>query len=163
MGWNSSWIGGRLFGFIFLYCQQNSVGELAPADASYQCFLDAPGKVRRPAVSFIRRERLPKAEDRQGHCPVAPDLAAEVVSPNDLYENVESKVKEYLTAGVQLVWVINPATRTVRVHRTDGTVADLGESDSLDGEAILPGFECRVGELFRDAADSEGNAGEARA
>ena len=56
---------------------------------------------------------------------------------------------EYLGAGVRLVWVVNPPTRTVRVHRADGTVADLREADELAGEDVLPGFRCRVGDLFR--------------
>jgi len=52
----------------------------------------------------------------EGHCPIAPDLAVEVVSPHDLYSEVEAKVNDYLGAGVSLVWVVDPPTRSVRVH-----------------------------------------------
>lgn len=106
--------------------------------------------MRRADASFIHKDRLPLIEELQGHCPVAPDIAAEVVSPNDLYYEVEEKVEEYLDAGVKLVWVVNPPTRTVRVHRADGTVTDLGEEDELSGEDVLPGFRCRVRDLFED-------------
>jgi Uma2 family endonuclease len=148
MGWYSSLIGGELFRLLSNFCVAKSLGRVTPADASYQCFPDNPDKVRKPDVSFICLERLPAGQEPEGHCRIAPDLAAEVVSPNDLYSDVEGKVAEYLAAGVLLVWVINPPTRSARVHRADGTVTDLEESDELSGENVVPGFRCRVGDLF---------------
>lgn len=148
MGWESSWIAGRLLYFLTAFCEGKNLGRVVPGDASYQCFPDDPGKVRKPDVSFIQVGRLPPATELQGHCPIAPDLAAEVVSPNDLYSEVETKVGEYLAAGVRLTWVVNPPTRTVRVHRASGEVTDLTIQDELDGEDIVPGFRCRVANLF---------------
>ncbi|MBI3468925.1 MAG: Uma2 family endonuclease [Planctomycetes bacterium] len=148
MGWKASWVGGRLHRWLGNYTEERGIGRVAPADASYQCFPNAPGKVRKPDASFITFERLPPEREPEGHCTVAPDLAAEVVSPNDLYYEVEEKVAEYLEAGVRLVWVVNPATRSVRVHRRDGTITDLEENDELTGEDVIPGFRCRVGDLF---------------
>lgn len=148
MGWKSSYIGGRLHRWLGNYSEEKGLGRVAPADASYQCFAHTPEKVRRPDVSFLSFERLPLGREPEGHCPVAPDLAAEVVSPNDLYYEVEEKVAEYIAAGVRLVWVVNPATRSVRVHRSDGTVTDLEEADELSGEDVIPGFRCRVADLF---------------
>ena len=152
MGWKSSWVAGRVLTFLSTFCDANSLGLVAPADASYQCYPDAPGKVRKPDVSFIRLSWLPAEEELEGHCRIPPDLAVEVVSPNDLYYEVEEKVAEYLAAGVQLVWVVNPPTRMVRIHRADGTVADLREPDELSGEDVVPGFRCRVGALFATPA-----------
>jgi Uma2 family endonuclease len=149
MGWESSWIASRLSHFLTSFCDANQLGWVAGADASYQCFPDDPTKVRRPDVSFIRGDRLAADDRPEGHCRIAPDLAVEVISPNDLYSEVETKVDEYLRAGVQLVWVIDPPTRTVRVHRADGTLADLHEADQLSGENVLPGFRCAVRDLFR--------------
>jgi Uma2 family endonuclease len=150
MGWDSSRIGGRLYRYLSSYCEDNGLGWVAPADADYQCFPDAPDKVRKPDASYIRLDRLPASRKPLGHCPIAPDAAAEVVSPNDSYSDVEVKVDEYLRAGVCLVWVIDPVTRSVRVHRQDGSVTDLTEKDYLDGENVIPGFKCRVGDLFLD-------------
>jgi len=90
----------------------------------------------------------------EGHIRIVPDLAVEVISANDLAYAVDEKVDEYETAGVQLIWIVNPEMRTVRVHRADGTVRVLPEKDELDGEHVLPGFRCRVGELFLPAAGS---------
>jgi Uma2 family endonuclease len=148
MGWYATWIGGRLYKLLTNYCDDKGLGWTAPGDASYQCFPDDPKKVRKADVSFIRIERLSPGQEPQGHCRIPPDLAVEVVSPNDLYSEVEAKVGEYLGAGVRLVWVIDPPTRSVRVHRANGTVADLEEEDELSGEEVIPGFRCRVGELF---------------
>ncbi len=150
MGWKSSWVGGRLFHQMSAFCDNHPLGLVAPADASYQCFPNAPKKVRRADASFIRKERLPDADELEGHCRIAPDIVGEVVSPNDLYSEVEEKVEEYLEAGVRLVWVLNPPTRSIRVHRQDGTVTDLSENDDLSGEDVLPGFRCRVGDLFAE-------------
>ncbi len=154
MGWNSSFVGGQLYGALLNYCNATGRAAATPADAGYQCFPDDPGKVRKPDASAIRTERLPAEEEREGHCRVAPDVATEVISPNDLYSEVEDKVDEYLEAGVQLVWVLNPPTRTIRIHRADGTVADLGPDDDLTGESVLPGFRCRVADLFCPAGQA---------
>jgi Uma2 family endonuclease len=149
-GWNSSYVGGRLYHKLSAFCEARPCGAVAPADASYQCFPHAPNKVRRPDVSFIDKKRLPPKHAREGHCRIAPDMATEVVSPNDTYEEVEERVDDFQRAGVRLVWVINPQLRSIRVHRLDGTVTDLSETDELDGEDVIPGFRCPVAELFQE-------------
>jgi Uma2 family endonuclease len=154
MGWDSSWIAGRLHHILSAYCDAHNAGLVAPGDASYQCFADEPKKVRRPDVSFIRAGRLPSDKRPKGHCPIAPDLAVEVISPRDLYSRVEAKVDEYLAAGTRLVWVVDPATCTARVHRADGSITDVHEDAELDGEDVLPGFRCRVADLFRTPTPS---------
>jgi len=88
----------------------------------------------------------------EGHVRLAPDLVVEVISPNDLAYEIDEKVDEYETAGVKLIWVVNPETKAVRVHRADGAVMVLREKDELDGEDILPGFRCPVAELFLPAS-----------
>jgi Uma2 family endonuclease len=158
MGALSSLIGLTLGHFMRAHCEPKH-GWVFGADCGYQCFPDDPNKVRKPDVSFVRRERLPGGPPK-GHIRLAPDLAAEVLSPNDLATEVETKVQEYLGAGVKLVWVVNPDLRTVRVHRADGSITGLSEHDELDGEDVLSGFRCRVGELFTPA-ETENEAGSA--
>jgi Uma2 family endonuclease len=148
MGWRSGRIGFRVGKLLANHCDAHGLGWVAGAESSYQCYPDAPNKVRRPDASFISLGRLPADEEPEGHCRIAPDLAVEVISPNDLYYKVEDKVEEYLTAGVRLVWVVNPPTRAVHVYRADGTTTMLREADELSGEDVIPGFRCRVGELF---------------
>lgn len=149
MGFESSWIGGRVFSALSAHCDARSLGWVLPADASYQCFPDASDKVRKPDVSFINRGRLPDERPPTGHCRIAPDLAVEVISPNDLFAEVGEKVQEYLEAGVRLVWVVNPSTRFVHVHRPDGRASDLSGDDQVSGEDVVDGFSCRVADLFQ--------------
>jgi Uma2 family endonuclease len=151
MGIESSWIGGEIYGWLRDFARLNQRGWVIPADGSYQCFPHAPQRVRRPDVSFIRFGRLPGERLPEGHALITPDLAVEVISPNDLYEEIDAKVEEYLQAGVQTVWVVNPRTRTVQVHRADGSVTKLRESDELTGEGPLAGFRCALRDLFPPA------------
>jgi Uma2 family endonuclease len=148
MGALSSWVGGDLNRLLSNFAQEHGLGWLWPADNSYQCFPDQPNKVRKPDVSFIRRGRLPGEQLPEGHVRIPPDLAVEVVSPNDLYSDVDEKVQEYLEAGVPLVWVVSPETRSVLAYRADGSSSRLREQEELRGEDVLPGFRCQVSEIF---------------
>lgn len=120
-------------------------------DCGFRCFPGAPDKIRRPDVSCILRDRLPLERLSEGYVETAPDLVVEVVSPNDLAYEVKEKVQEYLGAGVRLVWVVYPPSRTVHVYRLEGAVTVLGADQELSGESVLAGFSCRVGDLFPDA------------
>ena len=148
MGAKSSFIAGQVYHRIESFCRSQCLGWAFPEGTSFQCFPDDPDKVRRADVSFIRFGRLPKEQPPEGHIRLAPDLVVEVVSPNDLAYDVDSKVEDYLQAGVRLVWVVNPMTRTVRVHRPDGPGAMLRADDELTGGEVLPGFRCLIRELF---------------
>jgi Uma2 family endonuclease len=149
----STWpcyVSGRINQRLLNHCDANRLGWVLPEGNTYQCFPGAPGKVRRCDVSFIRRDRMSAAEaTSEGHTRIAPDLAVEVVSPNDVAYDIDEKVEEYLGAGVRLVWVVNPHSRIVYVHRRQGTGTILREADELDGEDVVPGFRCRVGDLFQ--------------
>ncbi len=148
MGMESSLVGGNLYIRLYPHCGANKLGLVFPADASYQCFPDAPDKVRKPDVSFISAGRLQGQRLPKGHSTIAPNLAVEVLSPNDLATRIDEKVQEYLRAGVQLVWVINPKTRTARVHRRDGPITEIHETEELSGENVIPGFRCRLSEIL---------------
>lgn len=145
----SSYVAGRVYGRIDAHSQANSLGWVLPEGTSYQCLPDTPSRVRWADVSFIRQGRLSLEQaTAEGHLSIAPDLAVEVVSPNDLAYDIDAKVQEFLRAGAQLVWVVNPTVRTVEVHRPRGTGTILREEDDLDGGDVLSGFVCRVGDLF---------------
>jgi Uma2 family endonuclease len=130
------------------FIRQNQLGHLYDGQTGFHCFPDDPDRVRKPDLAFVATGRLPGERSPDGFIRLAPDLAVEVVSPNDLVSEVDSKVIEYLGAGVRLVWVVNPTVKTILVRRADGSAAVLTESDTLSGEAVVPGFACRVGELF---------------
>ena len=77
------------------------------------------------------------------------DLVAEVLSPNDLARKVDAKVQEWLSVGAKVVWVLQPETKTIRIHRADRKNEILDEHDTLTEPSLLPGFEVPVTELFR--------------
>lgn len=79
---------------------------------------------------------------------LAPDLVVEVVSPSDRMHDVSIKVRLYLDAGTQLVWIVQPSLKTVTVYFPDHTARTLSIDDDLDGGDVLPGFTIAVAELF---------------
>jgi Uma2 family endonuclease len=94
----------------------------------------------------LLRLNLPdqRTEAPRGFATFAPDLVVEVLSPGDRPGDVLAKVADWLTAGVLLVWVVDPVRRLARVYRADGTETVLQPADQLDGESVLPGFTCPV-------------------
>src|SRR5262249_26184321 len=136
------------------HCHEHNLGWLPSAQQGYRCFPWEPGLVRMADVSFIRTERLTPERWNEGLCPIPPDLAVEVVSPNDEVAELDEKVKDYLRAGVKLVWVVRPAFPAVEVFRSDGTLSWLRAEDELSGEDVIPGFRCRVGDLFPKGAEA---------
>jgi Uma2 family endonuclease len=107
-----------------------------------------PDTVRGPDVTFLAAAREPTADVAHRFYEGAPDLAVEVLSPDDRASEVAEKVDEYFAAGTRLVWVVNPKTRSVTVHTPDGIARILRESDTIDGGDVIPGFTCSVAELF---------------
>lgn len=157
MGGTSGWIGNRIGRALSEYEDANG-GRAFGDSVGYQCFPFAPDRVRLPDASYIGPKRLTDNEIPSGHIPVAPDLAVEVISPNDIYYSVENKVDEYLQAGVKMVWLVNPELRTIRIFRENiFNMKQVGPADELTGDDVLPGFSCPVAELFpkpQESADS---------
>ena len=110
--------------------------------------------VRSPDASFVRADRLPPGgiPVLGGFLPLAPDLAVEVVSPDQSASDLEERVADYFAAGTRLTWIINPRTRRVAVYSATAPVRWLHEGDTLDGGDVLPGFAVPVAELFQGVA-----------
>jgi Uma2 family endonuclease len=106
------------------------------------------GNVRLPDLAFVSKDRLVDGRAPVGFVDVVPDLAVEVLSPDDRKREVLDKVGEYLEAGVRLVWVIDPGARTAAVYRSLTDVRQLGLEGVLDGEDVLPGFACPLADIL---------------
>jgi Uma2 family endonuclease len=102
-----------------------------------------------PDAAFFTAERMPTLDTFPKSFDGAPDLAVEVVSPNDRRAEVEEKARTWLRFGAHAVWVVHPRNRTISVWTPDGAIRTLGEADELDGGEVLPGFRIAVAELFR--------------
>ena len=156
MSQESDMVGGRILRILGNFLDEHPLGYLNVAQGSYQIFPDDPDRVRIPEVSFTRRDRFAPSGPSRGHARVAPDLVVEVISPNDLVVQLKAKIEEYRSAGVPLLWIVDPDSRTVDVLGGDRTAITLRSDDWIDGGAVLPGFRCQVKSFFKDLIDFEG-------
>ena len=129
------------------YVLTHRLGRLIAAETGFLLTAN-PDTVRAPDVAFISHERVGPAGPARGYRRGAPDLAAEVISPNDLYTEVAEKVATWLEHGTRMVLVLNPRGRTVTVHRSPTQVRQLTVADTLDGEDVVPGWSMPVRDLF---------------
>src|SRR5687767_3198613 len=107
------------------YVEAHELGEVVGSDTGF-VLTRTPDTVRAPDVAFVRRDRLPSSDAQAGYYVGAPDLAIEVISPNDLYAEVNAKVAQWLAHGTRLAFVVNPRRLTVAVHRPGQPVRTLG-------------------------------------
>ena len=127
------------------YSRRQGFGQ-AGVEAGY-ILLSGPDTVRGPDVSF---RLVPRSARRQsvGFLQGAPDIAVEVFSPSNTHAEMRRKVAEYLDARSQRVWVANPSTRCVAVHRADGTTITYTGDDVITDEELLPGFSLPLSDIF---------------
>ena len=122
------------------------MGKVFAAGTGFLITTD-PDTVLAPDVSFIPQERLTTPLP-PGYWPFAPDLVAEVISPEDSYLEVDEKVQAWLAAGTRMVLVVNPRRRTVTVHRSPTDVTVLTEADQIEGGDVVPDWVLPVRALF---------------
>ena len=146
-GGRHGYISANICAILSSYVQSTDLGCVFAAETGFTLQRN-PDTVRAPDAAFVAKDRIPPGETPDGYLALAPDLAVEVISPNDRPRAVREKVADWLNAGTRLVWVIYPASRTVAVHRPPGSVEELGEADTLDGADVVPGFTCVLRELF---------------
>ena len=121
------------------------LGTVVAAETGFLLSHD-PDTVRAPDIAFVRASR--PSGPRRGYYPGAPDLAVEVLSPDDRPGYVREKVAEWLQAGALAVWVVDPRDRTVTVHEPDRAPSVFAEAEVLNGGDLLPGFELAVRDVF---------------
>jgi Uma2 family endonuclease len=148
MGNKSAWVAQELIYYLGHYVREHRLGWVFGAEAGYRLDPSRPNHIRKPDVSFVRFGRLPNEQPAVTYDNLAPDLAVEVLSPNDTVLELDEKIEEYLGADVKLVWIINPELRTLTVHRLDRSSGTLRNGDEIDGEAVIPGFRCQLSRIF---------------
>lgn len=135
-------IGGILGNFV----RERNLGLVFAAETGFLLARD-PDLVRTPDAAFLAWDRVPM-DPGEAYWPVAPDLVVEVVSPGDRADTLQARVQDFLNHGTKLVWVIYPDTQTAVVYRASGEAHLLSRSDSLDGEAVLPGLRFPLADLI---------------
>ncbi len=134
----------RLSGFV----RQEKLGLVTGAETGFQIGRN-PDTVRAPDVGFVRAQRVPSTRTR-GFFQGPPDLAVEVLSPDDRAGKVLAKVNDWLAAGCLAVWVVDPARQTVSVYHKEGQTVTWGTADELSGGDVLPGFRLPIAEVFAE-------------
>lgn len=136
-------LGWRLAKFV----EENQLGVVLAAETGFQLEED-PDTVLAPDISFVSKSQLERCGVPKAYFPEAPELVVEVVSPGDTAEEVDAKVRSWLSSGARVAWVIYPKGRTVTVYRALDDIQVLTEQDSLSGETVVPGFSCAIADLF---------------
>jgi Uma2 family endonuclease len=139
-------LAARLLVRVGSFVESHQLGEVFGQDTGFK-IASNPDTVRAPDLAFLGHERLARVA-RRGYAPVAPDLVAEILSSDDRPGEVRAKISEWLNAGTRLAWEIDPDRRIARVYRADGSVTVVDADGTLEGDAVLPGFTCRLGDLL---------------
>jgi Uma2 family endonuclease len=156
MGYRESMIAGALIAFIRAFVIPRNLGIVTGESGMMKLFA---GLVRIPDVAFASWDRLPGGKVPSEPVPLlAPDLAVEILSPSNTAQEMSRKRGEYFDAGVRLVWIIDLDDRTASVYTAaDQTPVVIGESQSLGGGDVLPGFVLPLRELFAELDRQAGN------
>ena len=128
------------------YVRAHALGVVFGQDTGFKIASD-PDTVRAPDLAFVDRARAGQIPPR-GYAAMAPDLVAEILSPDDRPGEVLAKVGAWLDAGVRLVWVIDPERHVAMAYHASGDVATVASDSTVSGEPVLPGFSFRLAELF---------------
>ena len=154
MGFRESCLAATLITILWGFVRPQNLGLVAGEGGMMRL---APGLVRIPDVAFVSWERLPGRRMPTEPVPgLVPDLAVEVLSASNTTGEMERKRREYFTAGVRLVWFIDPEARTVAVFIDPEQCIVLSEDQILEGEPALPAFTLPLHELFAEL-DRQGN------
>ena len=128
------------------YAAEHSLGMTFSGATGFLLSSD-PDTVRAPDVAIVTNAHLPDPFP-PGFFPGPPDLAVEVLSPGDRASEVNAKTRDWLAAGCQEVWNVDPQTQTIAVHRAEGSILLLESSDILESPKLLPGFRLAIKELL---------------
>jgi len=146
-GSEHGYIALRIASRLERYVDTNRLGRVYTAETGFKLTSD-PDTVRAPDAAFISRARVEHAGHVAGYWPGAPDLAVEVVSPDDTHAQVVEKALAWLEAGCRMVLVADPERRTVTSYRSLDDIHILTEGSTIDGADVVPGWELPVAEIF---------------
>jgi Uma2 family endonuclease len=146
-GFRHGRISARFTGALVPYVETNKLGVVLSGDPGFVLARD-PDIVRAPDVAFVSAARIAASGEPTGYWEGAPDLAVEVLSPNDTVFDVEEKTNDWLTLGCRMVVLVNDRRRTVTVHRPGVPPRILHEDEVFDGEDVVPGFRLPLKQIF---------------
>ncbi|MFO1092859.1 MAG: Uma2 family endonuclease [Planctomycetaceae bacterium] len=149
--WFHSTVESNVVDILKQWCRTRKSGGFRIASGEAGSFLRRkPDTIVGTDVAVFQQNAIPKLEDKTTLFTCAPLQAVEILSPSDMLEHIQEKVSDYLTAGVPLVWIVDPHFRTVVVHRPDATPEMFSGDEDLIGDPHLPGLKVTVKDVFAD-------------
>jgi Uma2 family endonuclease len=146
MATSESNVAARLLVLIGVYLLEHDLGTLLTSDGAVRLM---PGLIRVPDMSFISWDKLPgKKIPKAPVASLVPDLAAEVISKKNTKREMQRKLRDYFLAGVRLVWLIYPKTRTAEAYTSPEDVRQIGKDQLLDGGTVIPGYRLPLARIF---------------
>lgn len=137
----------RINKLLAIHVDDHRLGETFAAETGFLLARN-PDTVRAPDAAFVGQDKMNTLEDDSGFLPFAPDLAVEVVSPNDTFADVENKAFAWLDSGTRLVLIVEPESETVHAYRSRSNIAVLKSTEVLDAMDAVPGWSVKVSEFF---------------
>lgn len=137
----------RVAHIVGIYLDEHPEGRIVTNDSNVLIERD-PDTVRGADVAYYSFERVPKGPLPAGFLPIAPDFVFEVLSPNDRWSEMHSKIADYLSAGVKAVCVLDDSTRTLQAFYADRPLQVYSAQDDFTVPEILSEFRVRVEKFF---------------
>ncbi len=144
-GWTEALLLTMITNFVLRY----KLGRVYPGDITFVLSgEDADIRVtREPDIAFVSKARV---KSTPGFIYLAPDLAVEIISPSQSYQEMVAKAHEYFDYGTKQVWIVLPHDKLIDVYNPDGTFTRYGVADTISGGDLLPGFTLAVASIFED-------------
>lgn len=145
MGNQESFLAAAIIFVLNTFVIPRKLGFVFAPDSMFRLF---PGQIRMPDIAFVSLQRLPLGISDKPIAAIAPDLAVEVLSASNTLKEMNRKRHEYFTAGVRLVWIVDPKTRSITVHTSAEAFQEFTGDQLIDGGNVLPDFTVRVSDIF---------------
>ncbi|MBI5081448.1 MAG: Uma2 family endonuclease [Chloroflexi bacterium] len=131
------------------FVRQHKLGKVVSGEVGVYITRN-PDTIRAADVAYISKERYAQHDKSKGYLTVAPELVVEILSPDDRWNDVTQKMREYFSIGVKLMWIADPQSRRVYAYRSPTEAREFKASDTLTADDVLPGFSVPVDELFEE-------------
>jgi Uma2 family endonuclease len=148
-GIRHSRVTGKAFSLLDAHCRPRKLGRILTGEAGV-IVARRPDTVRGADVAFISYDRLSRDAAEDGFLQQPPELVIEVLAKDASWEKMDEKVAEYHAFGVDLVWVLDPHTLTVRAYPRNASPQILRDTDTATADPHVPGFSVRVAQFFEE-------------
>jgi Uma2 family endonuclease len=142
-----SFVVGRICTILSVFVYARKLGYVITGETGMHIRSELP-RCRLADVAYLSYQRVPKGEARSKFLRQPPELIVEVLSEDDNWANIEEKIQDYHNTGVDMVWVADPQTRTVRLFPRGATPSIVHDGREIEGGDILPGFKVPIARFF---------------